>query len=74
MANCRVYGNSPNSGPGQLAANAARDEVNNQNPTWLVVITTWSTDQTVYTSAVATADQLEGAFQEQFPGYNVVGY
>lgn len=73
MANCKVYGNKPDSGPGQLSATSARDDVNQTNPTWLVTMT-WTTDNTIYTSAVATADNLETAFQAQFPGYNVVGY
>jgi len=34
----------------------------------------WSSDNTVYTSTVATAGALESAFQKEFPGYNVVGY
>ncbi|KAF0250320.1 MAG: hypothetical protein FD167_282 [bacterium] len=70
MATCEVYGNKPDTGPGQLSATASRDDVNQANPTWLVTMV-WTSDKTTYTSAIATANQLETAFTAQFPGYNI---
>ncbi|MBI4853791.1 MAG: hypothetical protein HY819_18510 [Acidobacteria bacterium] len=72
MASCQVYGNKPDTGPGQLSATAARDDVNEAQPTWLVAMA-WTQDRTTYTSAIATANELETAFTAKFPGYNVVG-
>lgn len=72
-AHCKVYGNKPDTGPGKLAAQAALDNVNKEHTTWHVTMQ-WSSDNTVYTSTIATADELESAFKEEFPGYNVVGY
>jgi hypothetical protein len=71
MPSCQVYGNKPDSGPGQLSAQAARDNVNEAHTTWAVTMN-WNSDRTIYTSAVATADNLVEAFSAQFPGYNVV--
>jgi len=75
MSNCKVYGTERDTGPGELAALAARDRVNKAHGTWAVTLAYNSgTTAAVYTSAVATADQLQKAFEAVFPQYNVVGY
>jgi hypothetical protein len=75
MSHCKVYGTKPDNGPGQLAAQAARDRVNQAHATWAVTLAYDSgTTTAVYTSAVATADNLEKAFEAEFPQYTVVGY
>jgi len=75
MSNCKVYGTKPDTGPGQLAAQAARDRVNQAHGTWAVALAYNSgTTTAVYTSAVATVDELEEAFEAEFPQYTVVGY
>ena len=72
MASCRVYGNKPDTGPGQLSAQAALDDANQVNPTWNATMN-WSKDRTVYTSATAgvTDQNLIDYFSGKFPGYNV---
>ena len=73
MSTCRVFGNKPGDGPGMLAAEAAREQVNKDHPTWKVTTKSWTTTETVYESNVATGDQLEKAFKKEFPTFNVVG-
>jgi len=70
MAQCKVYGNKPDAGPGMLAAKTAQVDVNKANPTWNVTHK-WTEDNTLYSSAVATDSQLVSAFQTEFPNYNV---
>jgi len=75
MSHCKVYGTKPDNGPGQLAAQAARDRVNQAHGTWAVTLAYDSGSTTVvYTSAVASVDDLEKAFEAEFPHYTVVGY
>ena len=75
MPSCQVYGNKPDTGPGQLSAQAAMDDVNQAHPAWVVAMN-WTADKTTYTSNAAgvTGDDLEQAFSPHFPGYNVVGH
>jgi hypothetical protein len=72
MGTCKVYGTSPEKGPGRLKAQAALDDVNLANPLWVVVMV-WNSTDTTYTSAVATGTQLENAFTPFFPEYTVIG-
>ncbi|MCP1175457.1 MAG: hypothetical protein ACTHNO_03450 [Ralstonia sp.] len=75
MSHCKVYGTKPDNGPGQLAAQAARDRVNQAHAAWAVTLAYNSgTTTAVYTSAVASVDDLEKAFEAEFPQYTVVGY
>lgn len=75
MSHCKVYGTKPDNGPGQLAARAARDRVNQAHPAWAVTLAYDSgTTTAVYTSAVASADDLARAFETEFPQYTAVGY
>ena len=75
MSHCKVYGTNPDNGPGQLAAQAARDRVNQAHPAWAVTLAYDSgTTTAVYTSAVASADDLARAFETEFPQYTAVGY
>ncbi|MGM3274569.1 hypothetical protein [Ralstonia sp. 24A2] len=69
MSTCTVYGTKPSNGPSQLAAQAARDNVNRAHAGWAVALAyNAGTTTATYTSAVATANPLETAFGAEFPG------
>lgn len=75
MPTCSVYGHNPSNGPSQLAAQAALNQAQTDHPGWAVTLQyDASTTTAKYTSAAATADELETYFTQRFPqsSYHVV--
>ncbi|MGZ3752517.1 MAG: hypothetical protein ACXVB0_00145 [Mucilaginibacter sp.] len=68
MPSVHVHGNKPDSGPSYLAATTSRDEINETNPAWNVVLG-WTLDESKFTSAVATKAALEKAVKAELPHY-----
>ena len=69
MARCIVYYTKPTNGPSELKAGTVLDEINTDHPTWMVTLA-WNAAESAYSSAIATAEQLETYLEGKFPGYN----
>jgi len=68
MPTVDVYGNSPNTGPGRMTAEAVRDDINQANPGWGVTMA-WTADTTQFKSAIAPGQALKSAVETRLKGY-----
>jgi len=73
MPSVKVYNNSPGKGPGNMESLLALDNINKAHATWHVT-RTWTTDDTVFTSATASEKDLETAVKAELKGYQYVAY
>jgi hypothetical protein len=72
MAECKVYGHNPRSGPGMLTALATLDDINEEHPTWNVELKYDAGITTaVYSSNVATQAELFEVLKDHFKDFLV---
>ncbi|WP_322025885.1 hypothetical protein [Burkholderia sp. BCC1977] len=75
MPTISVYGFNPDGGPSALSAQATRDNLNEDHPTWAVTLAyTASTTTAAFTSATASDADLRAALETAYPSasYHVV--
>ncbi|MFL9888232.1 hypothetical protein PQR66_34770 [Paraburkholderia agricolaris] len=75
MPTFKVYGPNPTDGPSKLSAEATRDNFNEDDATWGVVLAYNSSDTAAtFTSATAPAASLRSALETAYPspGFTVV--
>ncbi|HKE96185.1 MAG TPA: hypothetical protein VKB34_17890 [Povalibacter sp.] len=72
MAKCTVAGKTkPDSGPTPIETVDPLTSVNRAHPTWNVVKDSQDKHSTVFSSTVATEQQLVDAFSAEFRSYSV---